>query len=638
MADVEVLADSLVREYLSRKGWKRTLRILDEESPRTEGSISSRQMLAKAVNIEKLMRKNKAQTNPLRTMIEVMTLYFLEESTDYKQPTTTQKPNPPYTQTTKQPQQTATPQTSLLNQKHANEMKANETEKTLLTTKERDCHSDNSKLGKAARMRTRDVRTGAVMSTRDDLPFGRQQQAGKDKKRTLKGKLFGDETSNEWGVDLRGNEKESECVTSVRDVAVGVDVDVMTSEAISGRQSNVGVKGHAARRLSGEKDSLLCEDIEDEELGGVMVVHKPRVSLTSAVNAKPLDINTAIALKTLIFGAGTSNFNLEWQRHGFSFCDLPGLEYGLIQLKGGPCGVLASVQAFIIKHLLFASNEKKPNRKLEPSDAERRDALCLAIAEILWRCGEEQRACVVRPSLNTLFGSMPGKYKADRITEYLHIFHTTEKSALEHFIKDNISQFESSACNGVILFLYSALLSRGLTKICEDMDEAGNRLIGMHGYCNQEIVNLLLTGIASSNVFNNQIELDAGGSSKLILKGIWSQSDVGFLSLFEHYGSCQVGSYLKSPAYPVWVVCSESHFSVLFSTERELLSNWKLERRFDLFYYDGFAQQDDVIRLTVDTTSKSTSLDDDHTPPLEHCIRTKWRDASIDWNGTEPIL
>ena len=59
------------------------------------------------------------------------------------------------------------------------------------------------------------------------------------------------------------------------------------------------------------------------------------------------------------------------------------------------------------------------SRKLEPSDAERRDALCLAIAEILWRCGEEQRACVVRPSLNTLFGSMPGKYKADRITEYV---------------------------------------------------------------------------------------------------------------------------------------------------------------------------------------------------------------------------
>ena len=52
--------------------------------------------------------------------------------------------------------------------------------------------------------------------------------------------------------------------------------------------------------------------------------------------------------------------------------------------------------------------------------------------------------------------------------------------------------------------------------------------------------------------------------------------------------------------------------------------NRKLERRFDLFYYDGFAQQDDVIRLTVDTTSKSTSLDDDHTPPLEHCIRTKY--------------
>ena len=48
--------------------------------------------------------------------------------------------------------------------------------------------------------------------------------------------------------------------------------------------------------------------------------------------------------------------------------------------------------------------------------------------------------------------------------------------------------------------------------------------------------------------------------------GCWSNVEVSWC--------CQVGSYLKSPAYPVWVVCSESHFSVLFSTERELLSNW----------------------------------------------------------------
>lgn len=56
----------------------------------------------------------------------------------------------------------------------------------------------------------------------------------------------------------------------------------------------------------------------------------------------------------------------------------------------------------------------------------------------------------------------------------------------------------------------------------------------------QELVNLLLTGKAVSNVFNNVIELDSGNGNITILKGITSRSDIGLLSLFEHYDVCQV--------------------------------------------------------------------------------------------------
>ena len=31
-------------------------------------------------------------------------------------------------------------------------------------------------------------------------------------------------------------------------------------------------------------------------------------------------------------------------------------------------------------------------------------------------------------------------------------------------------------------------------KVRSDMDESGNSLMGMHGYCTQELVNLILTG------------------------------------------------------------------------------------------------------------------------------------------------
>lgn len=61
----------------------------------------------------------------------------------------------------------------------------------------------------------------------------------------------------------------------------------------------------------------------------------------------------------------------------------------------------------------------------------------------------------------------------------------------------------------------------------------------------------------------------------------------------------KVGAYLKTPRYPIWVVCSESHFSVLFALQRELLTNQDKGLEFDLYYYDGLANQQEEIRLTV---------------------------------------
>ena len=59
------------------------------------------------------------------------------------------------------------------------------------------------------------------------------------------------------------------------------------------------------------------------------------------------------------------------------------------------------------------------------------------------------------------------------------------------------------------------------------MDVAENKLMGMHGYCTQEMVNLLIHGRAVSNVFNDSIFLD-----QLQLRGPNKRNDIGFLSLF----------------------------------------------------------------------------------------------------------
>jgi Domain of unknown function (DUF4205) len=99
-------------------------------------------------------------------------------------------------------------------------------------------------------------------------------------------------------------------------------------------------------------------------------------------------------------------------------------------------------------------------------------------------------------------------------------------------------------------------------------------------------VNLLLIGRAHSNVFDGQQTLSstpatgsadtttaatatAASSDVVVLRGITHKGPVGFLTLFEAYGHAAVGDRYKCPLHPVWVVCSESHYSVLFATQAQ---------------------------------------------------------------------
>jgi len=180
---------------------------------------------------------------------------------------------------------------------------------------------------------------------------------------------------------------------------------------------------------------------------------------------------------------------------------------------------------------------------------------------------------------------------------------------------------------GCILLLYSAVLSRGIDQIKEDMDEVGCTLMANHGYCSQELVNLLLVGYAAQNVFNDVI--DCGGK---MLKGVRERQDIGLLTLYEHYKVFEVGCNLKHPVCGVWVICSESHYSVLFTTQRDISP----EQPAELIYYDSLGRQPAPYNLSIYPNSAVDSKNDD--PPLELCIRTRWPNARVDWNGSEPLL
>ena len=132
-----------------------------------------------------------------------------------------------------------------------------------------------------------------------------------------------------------------------------------------------------------------------------------------------------------------------------------------------------------------------------------------------------------------------------------------------NLVKSYMSLFNQADCQGVILLVYSIILTRGISKIQKDMDLEDGTLLNEHGYASQEIINLMLVGQAKSNVHDGDKDL----GDNFVLKGIEKQSDVGFLTFFEAFGYFTVGENLKTPRLPIWIVCSESHYSCMFSVD-----------------------------------------------------------------------
>ena len=294
-----------------------------------------------------------------------------------------------------------------------------------------------------------------------------------------------------------------------------------------------------------------------------------------------------------------------WHRQGFNFCGASGINaagpsFGLQQGDGGPCGVLAAVQAELLRCLLFgASADDEGEGRLEPapgtkeaagaagaagaaagaatvdaaagtaaavaglpqpSEAEVQILLGEALLTILRRArpdGDAQPLCIVTcaaspcclearpspfdvlgpsdapPTVQTPAGDFAvvkfpcggsgGGGGADRLDE------------ARAYLSSLLDQFQ--APSGVLLFLASVVLTRGVAGCRGDMDDPTAPLIGQFGHCGQELVNLLLTGRATSNVFDGAVPMGDGG---LTLRGVARRSGVGYLTHLEALRYCQV--------------------------------------------------------------------------------------------------
>ncbi|XP_024270927.1 probable ubiquitin carboxyl-terminal hydrolase MINDY-4 isoform X1 [Oncorhynchus tshawytscha] len=713
---VEEVAASLVREFLSRKGLKRTIACMDEEHPRTDASINNRSDLRQILHLEGLYKNNKAQDCPLKSMLEIIVRHHIEghkedrpgfNSEVIQTVSTTQKlvtKSPILTPTvydhsraeenttgfifnktdmsrslsevvcpphgtlssfevsdtpqrsfwshslSSEGQQDRQPVPSFLDNDSAAKRESFSDKNTVVTT-------ESTHKNKTSRLR-RGMMAGPIASSPQESNRKRQTRRlggpnlllanNENHKNISDGPLLTTVQSQRMVkglTELSTADPMRESQQPRRStLGKGFDEDGYGFE-------RVGKDKHKTRRTKSmtnqnvdlHMSEMILDDIDDdEELRELSRVSCHSSSLPPTTSdSQPMDQHTAIALKELILGSSTSCFSAEWRSQSFTFSDAPDLRYGLVQKKGGPCGVLASVQACILQKLLFeGTGSDAGHQRLRPSGAVRTKCLTLATAEILWRAGEGKKATIAITSGRNHF-TPTGHHRSEGVLEKMTCIDVDNLKDLQLLVEQHIQQFESGAL-GCILLTISAILSRSIDRVREDMDVPNTTLIGAHGYCTQELVNLLLCGQAVSNVFNNNMELDSGNGNLTLLKGIRCRSDIGLLSLFEHYNICKVGSNLKTPKFPIWVVCSESHFSVLFGVQ-ELLSDQCVIGEFDLYYYDGLANQQEEICLTVFVGTSGISagcqgVDTDLIPPLEHCIRTKWKDAIVNWNATEPIL
>eukprot|EP00980_Cylindrotheca_fusiformis_P030032 scaffold24231_cov132-Cylindrotheca_fusiformis.AAC.1 len=332
--------------------------------------------------------------------------------------------------------------------------------------------------------------------------------------------------------------------------------------------------------------------------------------------------------------------------------------WGLTQAHGGPCGVLAAVQAELLRLLLFGPrridadhaaqlysidfpsslSNKLVLDKPDLSPTLLRQALALSIGMILARAslkasatlhddqaelqqqqqqqsaqqqqqhhqsfpeyyGKDPRTCIAVP-IQSMGNGLEWKHlepwSSDSgigLSEHLvtyeislpadpqglstkrpklsNIMNPTAMATAEESIAMELARHTARFLletnllewfqqpGGVLLFVTSLALSRGIPNVQGDMDDFTAKLTSNFGHCSQELINLLLTGQAVSNVFDHTLR----PSGELICRGIQSRPDIGYLSALEAMRYLEVGGYYKTPRFPIWVVGSTSHFTVMF--------------------------------------------------------------------------
>ena len=297
----------------------------------------------------------------------------------------------------------------------------------------------------------------------------------------------------------------------------------------------------------------------------------------------------------MIFGSHPDPSDVaRWKSQSFSFSSETGKRFCLLQTQGGPCGVLAPLQALILKEVVF-THPKVPLTSLpDPTDDELYNALVSSLGFTLARCAAD------------------GLVMATVNGEDIHYMQFTSVEDYMKTVKEMFSDTLDSS-EAVLQFVVSLILTRGLETLKLDMDDFENPMVGRFGHCSQELVNLMLTGKATSNVFDGQQDLGDG----LLLRGVSAESPlpIGYLSELESLRYITVGNTFKFPTYPLWIVGSSTHYTVLFglkfsdaAVSNDRAVNREIRRAFNAHAFDDGICMSDKLPLVLKELELSPQL------------------------------
>ena len=256
-------------------------------------------------------------------------------------------------------------------------------------------------------------------------------------------------------------------------------------------------------------------------------------------------------------------------------------QFGLLQHYNGPCGVLAAVQAEILRYLVWPDIEEDENvdgmdwdtLDKEVLDEVSTKGLVTAVCSILWRARPDKDAYAKIVLAHEQL-SDPLDYAS------LEVIECASKAEVEAIARCVLKMLVQPG--GVILLLYSVVMTRGLQKVWEETGNTARLTPSLYGdndassifqtlvvleggwpFCEQSLVNLFLTGQATA-------DLDPKDDCA-----------IGFLTFTENLrppdvaGSWTdptvVGSKFKTPTTPIWVLHGGSHYTVLMARSKGLL-------------------------------------------------------------------